>query len=100
MKAIALKRVLLAASLLVPAACADRTADCTPTGQREASAGAARCAADAAAREVALDHKLDAGPVLSVAPPQRRKARPAVHAQPESPESMESLASGLPGESY
>ncbi|WP_208852162.1 hypothetical protein [Roseomonas genomospecies 6] len=116
MKAIALKRVLLAASLLVPTACADRFAECPPSGEREMSTGSARCATDAAAPEVALDHGLDRGlegepePVLSVAPPQRRKARPAMQAQtgsqpgPQSPRSLsatvETMAKGESGQRY
>lgn len=116
MKAIALKRVLLTASLLVPAACADRFAECPPPGVREMSAGPARCASDAAAPEIALDHGLDHGlegepePVLSVAPPQRRKARSARQAQtgsqlgPQSARSLsatgETMAEGDSGQRY
>ena len=106
MKAIALRRVLLAASLLVTTACAERIAACpTPGGREIMAAGSGRCSAtDAVAAELALDHRLDADPVLSVAPPQRRKARPAMHAQYDSKSSgalsamVESLASGPPGQ--
>lgn len=116
MKAIALKRMLLAASLLIPTACADRIAECPPSGGPEMSAGSARCATDTAAPEVALDHRLDHGledepePVLSVAPPQRRKARPAMQAQtgsqfgPQSawslPATVETMAEGEPDQRY
>ena len=100
MKAIALKRVLLAASLLAITACAERIAEYAPPGGREMAAGSGRCST-AAATELSLYHRLDAEPVLSVAPPQRRKARPAMHAQsiPKSSRALlamvESLASGL-----
>ncbi|WP_246472356.1 hypothetical protein [Azospirillum tabaci] len=84
MKAIALKRVLLVASLLALPACAERIAECQPTGGTELGAGAAQCTTDSDAAEVALDHEvvraIDSEPVLSVAPPQRRKARPTMHA--------------------
>lgn len=90
MKAIALKRVLLAASLLAPTACAERIAECQPAGGRELAAGAVRCSTDNEAPEVALDDGLTRGPeeaepVLSVAPPQRRKSRPAMHARSAPP---------------
>ncbi|CAO3452570.1 hypothetical protein [Azospirillum argentinense] len=85
MKAIALKRVLLvAASLLAPTACAERIAECQPSGGAASAAGAAQCSTDSETADVALDHEvvraIDAEPVLSVAPPQRRKARPATQA--------------------
>ncbi|WP_247889895.1 hypothetical protein [Azospirillum brasilense] len=84
MKAIALKRVLLVASLLAPTACAERIADCQPAGGTALAAGSALCSTDADTADVALEHEevraIDAEPVLSVAPPQRRKARPATHA--------------------
>ncbi|WP_247895877.1 hypothetical protein [Azospirillum brasilense] len=84
MKAIALKRVLLVASLLAPTACAERIAECQPSVGAASAAGAAQCSTESEATDVALDHEvvraIDAEPVLSVAPPQRRKARPATHA--------------------
>ncbi len=85
MKAIALKRVLLVASLLAPTACAERIAECQPPGGAAQAAGATQCSTESdEAADVALDHEvvraIDAEPVLSVAPPQRRKARPATHA--------------------
>ncbi|UKJ75747.1 hypothetical protein H1Q64_16055 (plasmid) [Azospirillum brasilense] len=84
MKAIALKRVLLVASLLAPAACAERIADCQRAGGTALAAGEARCSTDTDTADVALEHEevraIDAEPVLSVAPPQRRKARPVTHA--------------------
>ncbi|AWJ91299.1 hypothetical protein Sp245p_15715 (plasmid) [Azospirillum baldaniorum] len=84
MKAIALKRVLLVASLLAPTACAERIAECQPSGGTASAAGAAQCSTDPETADVALDHEvvraIDAEPVLSVAPPQRRKARPATQA--------------------
>ncbi|MBK3797972.1 hypothetical protein GAY33_01725 [Azospirillum brasilense] len=84
MKAIALKRVLLVASLLAPTACAERIAECQPSGGAASAAGAAQCSTDSETADVALDHEvvraIDAEPVLSVAPPQRRKARPATQA--------------------
>ncbi|MBK3772676.1 hypothetical protein GAY31_00475 [Azospirillum brasilense] len=86
MKAIALKRMLLVASLLAPTACAEQIADCQPTGGTALfAAGVVRCSTDADTADVALEHEevraIDADPVLSVAPPQRRKARPGIHAQ-------------------
>lgn len=86
MKAIALKRMLLVASLLAPTACAERIADCQPTGGTALfAAGVVRCSTDADTADVALEHEevraIDADPVLSVAPPQRRKARPGIHVQ-------------------
>ncbi|CAO3378530.1 hypothetical protein [Azospirillum argentinense] len=85
MKAIALKRVLLVASLLAPAACAERIADCQPTGGTALAAGAVRCSPEADSADVALEHEevraIDAEPVLSVVPPQRRKARSGSQAQ-------------------
>ncbi|WP_246653892.1 hypothetical protein [Azospirillum formosense] len=84
MKASALKRVLLVASLLAPTACAERIAECQPAGGTTLASGAARCSTDADTTDVALEHEevraIDAEPVLSVAPPQRRKARPVTHA--------------------
>ncbi|MFC5355014.1 hypothetical protein [Azospirillum himalayense] len=84
MKAIALKRVLLVTSLLAPTACAERIADCQPPGVTASAAGASQCSTDSEAADVAQDHEvvraIDAEPVLSVAPPQRRKARPTMHA--------------------
>ncbi|WP_353860796.1 hypothetical protein [Azospirillum formosense] len=84
MKAIALKRVLLVASLLAPTACAERIAECQPPGGAAQAAGVTQCSTESESADVALDHEvvraIDAEPVLSVAPPQRRKARPATHA--------------------
>ncbi|WP_244947666.1 hypothetical protein [Azospirillum baldaniorum] len=89
MKAIALKRVLLVASLLAPTACAERIADCH-AGGTALTAGSVRCSTDADTADVALEHEevraIDAEPVLRVAPPQRRKARPAAHAHAHSME--------------
>ncbi|MBB3264237.1 hypothetical protein FHW79_001852 [Azospirillum sp. OGB3] len=83
MKAIALKSVLLVAALLVPTACAERIADCQPADGSTSFAGAVRCSSDSDTADVALEHEevraIDTEPVLSVAPPQRRKARPAAH---------------------
>ncbi|CAO3451863.1 hypothetical protein [Azospirillum argentinense] len=84
MKAIALKRVLLVASLLTPTACAERIAECQPSGGATSAVGAAQCSTESETADVALDHEvvraIDTEPALSVAPPQRRKARPAAQA--------------------
>ncbi|ALJ37281.1 hypothetical protein D9623_14395 [Azospirillum brasilense] len=84
MKASALKRVLLVASLLAPTACAERIAECQPSGGASLAAGPSRCPTESESADVALDHEVvratDAEPVLSVAPPQRRKARAVAHA--------------------
>ncbi|TWA87265.1 hypothetical protein FBZ83_101127 [Azospirillum brasilense] len=85
MKASALKRVLLVASLLAPTACAERIAECQPSGGAAVlAADAAQCSTEPETADAALDHEvvraIDAEPVLSVAPPQRRKPRPATHA--------------------
>ncbi|WP_199230090.1 hypothetical protein [Azospirillum sp. TSH58] len=99
MKAIVLKRVLLVASLLAPTACAERIAECQPSGGTALAAGSARCSTDADTPDLAQDHEvvraMDPEPVLSVAPPQRRKARPVTHAGSASAPGPQS-AQGLP----